>query len=139
MNEAEGVEYDFSIDVDAEDFKNPLNMEKAISNYCRIRSMRVPATQGEFVYCVLQSLALRYKEGIKKINSLLSRPIEYLHIIGGGCRNRLLNSLTENATGIPVIVGPVEATAIGNLLVQAESCGIINNKNDIQDIIDKDN
>ena len=139
MAEAEGVEYDFSIDVDAKDFKNPLNMEEAISNYCRIRRMRVPATQGEFVRCVLQSLALRYKEGIRQMNSLLSRPVEYLHIIGGGCRNRLLNRLTENATGIPVIVGPVEATAIGNLLVQAEACGIINNKNEIQDIIDKDN
>lgn len=139
MTEAEGVEYDFSIDVDAEDFKNPLDMEKAISNYCRIRGIRIPATQGEFVCCVLQSLALRYKEGIRQMNSLLSRPIEYLHIIGGGCRNRLLNRLTENATGIPVIVGPVEATAIGNLLVQAEACGIINNKNEIQDIIDKDN
>ena len=60
---------------------------------------------------------------------------ECLHVIGGGCRNRLLNRLTEEATGIPVLAGPVEATAIGNLLVQAEACGKIKNKNEIQIII----
>ena len=65
----------------------------------------------------------------------LPRPVECLHVIGGGCRNRLLNRLTEEATGIPVLAGPVEATAIGNLLVQAEACGKIKNKNEIQIII----
>ena len=85
--------------------------------------------------CVLQSLAERYRMGIQQMNALLSRPVECLHVIGGGCRNHLLNRLTEEATGIPVLSGPVEATAIGNLLVQVEACGKIKNKNEIHIII----
>ena len=84
--------------------------------------------------CVLQSLAVRYREGLAGLNALLPRPVECLHIIGGGCRNRLLNRLTEEALSIPVISGPVEATAVGNILVQAEACGVIENKNDVHAI-----
>ena len=73
--------------------------------------------------CILQSLALRYRMGIEELNKLLPQPVECLHIIGGGSRNRLLNRLTEEALGIPVFPGPVEATALGNLLVQAATCG----------------
>ena len=81
--------------------------------------------------CVLKSLAARYKKGIKQLNSLLPEPIQQLHIIGGGCQNQLLNRLTEEALGIPVIAGPVEATAIGNILMQAQACGAIKNKNEV--------
>ena len=133
--EAEQAEDVSSIDVDAPDFKHPADMEKAIADYCRARGTKVPVTQGEYVRCVLQSLAERYRMGIQQMNALLPRPVECLHVIGGGCRNRLLNRLTEEATGIPVLPGPVEATAIGNLLVQAEACGRIKNKNEIQIII----
>ena len=133
--EAEQAEDVSSIDVDAPDFKHPTDMEKAIADYCRARGTKVPVTQGEYVRCVLQSLAERYRMGIQQMNALLPRPVECLHVIGGGCRNRLLNRLTEEATGIPVLAGPVEATAIGNLLVQAETCGRIKNKNEIQIII----
>ena len=90
--------------------------------------MKAPVTQGEYVRCVLQSLAVRYRMGVEELNKLLPRPVECLHIIGGGSRNRLLNRLTEDALGIPVVPGPVEATALGNLLVQAEACGINVNK-----------
>jgi rhamnulokinase len=68
---------------------------------------------------VVRSLAQRYKRGIEQLNCLLPEPVECLHIIGGGCRNKLLNRMTEEAIGIPVIAGPVEATAIGNIMVQA--------------------
>ena len=132
---AEQVEDVSSIDVDAPDFKHPADMEKAIAGYCRARGTKVPVTQGEYVRCVLQSLAERYRMGIQQMNALLSRPVECLHVIGGGCRNHLLNRLTEEATGIPVLSGPVEATAIGNLLVQVEACGKIKNKNEIHIII----
>lgn len=130
--QAEGVP---SIDVDAPEFRHPTDMEKAIADYCRVRGTEVPVTQGEYVRCVLQSLAGRYRTGIRQLNALLPRPVECLHVIGGGCRNRLLNRLTEEATGIPVLSGPVEATAIGNLLVQAEACGRIKNKDEIHAII----
>ena len=71
--------------------------------------------------CIMQSLANRYKRGIDELNRLIGRTIEELCIIGGGNQNRLLNRLTQEALGIPVVSGPVEATAIGNILVQAEA------------------
>ena len=130
--EAERVESAPEIDVDAPDFQHPADMEKAIVDYCHRQGGKVPRTQGEFVRCVLQSLAQRYRAGIEKLNSLLPRPVERLHIMGGGCRNRLLNRLTEEALGIPVVPGPVEATAIGSILVQAEACGKIRDKKGIR-------
>ncbi len=117
--EAEGVSDAPYIDVDDKAFRKPTGMARAIAADCRRRGVKVPATQGEYVRCVLQSLAARYREAIEGLNALLPRPVERLHIIGGGCRNRLLNRLTEEALGIPVIAGPVEATALGNLKVQA--------------------
>lgn len=106
------------IDVDAPDFQHPADMAEAIAAYSRQRGQTPPRTQGEYVRCVVQSLAERYRSGIAQLNALLPRPVEVLHIIGGGCRNRLLNRLTEEATGTTVVTGPVEATAIGNLQVQ---------------------
>ena len=126
--EAEKVKEVPTIEVDAPDFLHPADMEVAITAYCQTRGMKAPVTQGEYVRCVLQSLAVRYRMGVEELNKLLPRPVECLHIIGGGSRNRLLNRLTEDALGIPVVPGPVEATALGNLLVQAEACGINVNK-----------
>ncbi len=79
-----------------------------------------PASQGDLVRCVLRSLAARYRKGVEQLGVLRGKPIKNLHIIGGGCKNTLLNRYTEEATGIKVIPGPVEATAIGNILIQAE-------------------
>ncbi len=132
--EAEQVSDAPYVDVDSPAFQHPASMEKAIAEDCRMRGVLPPASQGEYVRCVLQSLAERYRRGIERLNGFLPRPIECLHIIGGGCRNRLLNRLTEEALGIPVIPGPIEATAIGNLLVQAEACGAIKSKYDIHEI-----
>ena len=80
----------------------------------------MPQTQGEFVKCVLLSLAERYKKGIEGLNRLLPRPVTKLQIIGGGSQNRYLNRLTAQATGLQVAAGPVEATAIGNIRVQMQ-------------------
>lgn len=131
LHEADKVG-DFSIiDVDDKSFQSPLNMEKAIIDYCEEHQLTMPTTQGEFVRCVLQSLAERYKDAIFKLNSLLPAPIEHLHIIGGGCQNWLLNRLTQEALGIPVHAGPVEATAIGNVLMQAIALGDIKDRSEI--------
>ena len=129
--EAEKVTDTSTIEVDAPDFLHPADMETAIAAYCQRQGTKAPVTQGEYVRCVLQSLAIRYHKGLQELNKLLPQPVECLHIIGGGSRNRLLNRLTEEALGIPVYPGPVEATALGNLLVQAEACGSDINKEEI--------
>lgn len=120
------------IDVDDSRFANPADMQQAIADYCRETGRQAPETRGDFVMCVLRSLAARYKKGIDGLNTLLPHPVEQLHIIGGGCRNKLLNRLTEEATGLPVVPGPVEATAMGNILVQAIAAGEIKDKCEIQ-------
>ena len=132
---AEKAEIDSVVNVDAEVFQSPLDMEKAISDYCSKHRLVVPNTCGEYVLCILKSLAQRYKQGVEQLNGLLPSPVTQLHIIGGGCRNRLLNRLTEEALGIPVYAGPVEATAIGNILVQALAEGDIKDRNEITEII----
>lgn len=134
MAAAENAGITSVIDVDDRLFRNPEDMEAAITGYCHGHHLPVPVTAGEYVRCVLQSLALRYKHGIEQLNRLLPAPIEQLNIIGGGCRNTLLNRLTEEALGIPVFAGPVEATAIGNILVQALAKGEITRRDEIKEI-----
>lgn len=116
--DAEKAEISSVVDVDDNSFASPINMAEAITSYCRESGQQLPRTQGEFVKCVLLSLAERYRKGIEGLNRLLPRPVEKLHIIGGGSQNNYLNRLTALATGLEVDAGPVEATAIGNILVQ---------------------
>ena len=104
-------------------FMNPVSMEQAICDYCEKTQQPVPATKAEMTRCVLQSLAKKYQEAIAGANPLLPAPISKLHIIGGGSQNALLNQLTADALGVPVWAGPVEATAMGNILVQAKAAG----------------
>ncbi|WP_210480165.1 rhamnulokinase family protein [Naasia sp. SYSU D00948] len=86
---------------------------------------RVPATRGEFVRSILQSLADAYAATIQDIERLTGRTIRTVHLVGGGAQNALLCQLTADAVGVPVVAGPVEATAIGNLLVQARTHGLV--------------
>lgn len=106
-------------------FMNPASMEAAIITYCRDTNQPVPQTKAEITRCVLQSLAAKYREAISGVAGLLPNPLKRLHIIGGGSQNALLNQLTSDALGIPVWAGPVEATAMGNILVQAMAAGEI--------------
>lgn len=118
------------IDVDDAAFSSPASMEQAIADYCQRHQLAVPASAGEMCYCVINSLAQRYAKGIRQLNSLLPEPVRKICVIGGGSRNALLNRLTAEATGLEVYTGPAEATAIGNLLVQAIAMGEISNKNE---------
>lgn len=104
-------------------FANPADMEEAIRTYCADTRQPVPATRGQVVRCIFESLALRYRQVLENLRGLSPRPIETLHVIGGGSRNELLNRFTANAVGIPVVAGPSEATAIGNVMVQAMAAG----------------
>ena len=118
---AEEACIDTIVDVDDPVFANPHDMEQTILDYCHEHGMQVPKNIGETVRIVLQSLAHRYAKGIRDFNALLPEPIKQINIIGGGSRNQLLNRLTAEATGLPVVAGPVEATGIGNILVQMTS------------------
>jgi len=135
VSEAEKSSFSTIVDVDDKMFQNPPDMQAAISHFCKERGNDAPATQGECVRCVLLSLAMRYKRGIEQLNKLIPKPVEQLNIVGGGCRNRLLNQLAAEATGLPVVAGPVEATAIGNILVQAIAAGEIGKRDEIKEII----
>ena len=106
-------------------FMNPASMEAAIITYCQDTNQPVPQTKAEITRCVLQSLAAQYREAITGVTPLLPQPLKRLHIIGGGSQNALLNQLTADALRIPVWAGPVEATAMGNILVQAMAAGEI--------------
>ena len=111
------------IPVDAKEFQNPKSMQAAICDYCAAHGLEVPQTKAATTRIVLQSLAAKYAEATAHLNAMLPTPIKKLHIIGGGSQNKLLNRLTEEALGVPVEAGPVEATAIGNILCQALAKG----------------
>ena len=111
------------IPVDVKEFQNPKSMQAAICDYCAAHALEVPQSKDATTRVVLQSLAAKYAEATAHLNSMLPKPIKKLHIIGGGSQNKLLNRLTEEALGVPVEAGPVEATAIGNILCQALAKG----------------
>lgn len=111
------------IQPDNELFANPTDMQKAICDYCKASGQPMPETRGQMVRCIFESLSLRYRQVIEDLRSFSPRPIETLHVIGGGSRNDLLNQFTANATGLPVVAGPSEATAIGNVMIQAMAAG----------------
>jgi rhamnulokinase len=107
------------IDVDAADFFQPGDMPARIQSYCTRTQQPVPETKGAIVRCALESLALKYRWVLDRLEEMLGYRLEPIHIIGGGTQNRLLNQLTADATNRSVVAGPIEATAIGNVLMQA--------------------
>ena len=113
------------IDPAHEPFAAPGAMLAKIEVFAKTTDQPVPETPGQFVRCCLESLALSYRQTLKSLEQLLEQPIEVLHIVGGGGKNMLLNQMTADAIGRPVIVGPLEATATGNALTQALGIGQI--------------
>ena len=106
-------------------FANPANMVEEIRNALRESGQVVPATDGEMVACIYHSLTRRYAEVLEMLRGFAPFPIDKLHVIGGGSANDLMSQWTADALGIPVVAGPVEATAIGNLMVQAKAAGLV--------------
>ncbi|MBS1726843.1 MAG: rhamnulokinase [Armatimonadetes bacterium] len=113
------------IDPDDKRFLPPGDMPTRVLDFLRETNQQTPATRGEMTRLILESLALKYQVLIDQLENLLQRKLEAIHIFGGGSQNTLLNQLTANATNRPVIAGPVEATAIGNLLMQKIAIGEI--------------
>jgi rhamnulokinase len=111
------------IDPDREEFLNPPDMTEAIRNVCTKIGQKIPDSPGAFVRCILESLALKYRFVLDQLRQVSDNPIDRIHVIGGGSRNQVLCQFTANATQLPVIAGPSEATAIGNIMMQALSRG----------------
>jgi rhamnulokinase len=116
-------------------FLNPLDMPAAIQSFCRRTRQPVPPSEGAIVRCVLESLALKYQTVLSQLESVTGQRIEVIHIVGGGSRNRLLNQFTADACQRPVIAGPVEATALGNVLVQARGCKEISSLAELRTVV----
>jgi rhamnulokinase len=111
------------VDPDHPSFLNPPDMPAAIAAFCRRTGQPVPGDEAGLARCVLDSLALKYARVLRGLESLAGHRFEVVHLVGGGSRNGLLNQSTADALGCPVVAGPAEATALGNVLWQARGCG----------------
>ena len=123
------------VDPDWAGFLNPDSMPEAISYFCAATSQRIPCSIGEYVRVILESLALAYRHTLSQLEDVSGRRLSRIHIVGGGSRNTLLCQLTCDATGREVFAGPVEATAIGNILVQAMTDSRIKDLNELRRIV----
>ena len=116
-------------------FANPESMVDAIQTYCQQTGQPVPQGYKEIACCIFQSLAMRYRQVLDYLKALAPFPVERLHVIGGGTYNTNLMQFTANSIGLPVITGPVEGTAIGNIMLQAKAAGLVGNRFEMRTII----
>ncbi|MGW6057026.1 rhamnulokinase [Streptomyces sp. NPDC055189] len=123
--------------VDAADpaFLAPGDMPQRIARACEATGQPVPGTPGETTRCILDSLALAHRRAIEDARRLADRDVDVVHIVGGGARNALLCQLTADACGLPVVAGPAEAAALGNVLVQARAQGLIRDRHDMRALL----
>jgi rhamnulokinase len=112
-----------AVDPDAEEFLPPGDMPSRIREACRRSGQALPETKGEITRVALESIALKYRWLLGRLESVLGYRLEPIHVIGGGSRNALLNQFTADATHRTVVAGPVEATALGNILMQGIALG----------------
>jgi rhamnulokinase len=125
------------IDPDYGDFLPPGDMPARVAEFCRRTSQPIPEEKGAIVRCILESLALKYRFQLEALEDLVGKPLLTIHIIGGGTQNRLLCQFTADATGRRVIAGPVEATALGNAVIQAIALGHLGSLSEGRQVIAK--
>jgi rhamnulokinase len=125
------------VDPNDESFLHPESMPRAIDQFCDKTKQPRPGKPGAYVRAVLESLALKYSVIIGELEQLSRRPITQIRIIGGGSKNRLLNQFVADATGRPVLAGPVEATALGNLAIQMLAMGEAGSIAEVRGMIDR--
>lgn len=123
------------VDPDYEAFQTPGNMPEKIREYCRMTNQKVPETKGEIVRCIAESLAFKYRQTVENMEDVTERKYSVINIVGGGIKDKMICSFTANATGRVVEAGPVEATSIGNVIVQAMAQGAIKDLNEGRKII----
>lgn len=123
------------VNPDSPAFLAPHDMPEAIRDWCRATNQEIPDTDGGLIRCALESLALKYRMVLGWLEELSGEKTEVIHIVGGGTQNELLNQFTANATGRPVVTGPVEATALGNILVQARTAGSVGSLQQVRDVV----
>jgi len=116
-------------------FLNPPDMPKAIQAFCRESGQPVPRTKGEILRCARESLALAYREVLDALEELTGNRIEVIHIVGGGSRDTLLNQMAADACQRPVVAGPVEATAMGNLMTQVRTDGEVGSLAEMREVV----
>jgi rhamnulokinase len=123
------------VDPDAPAFLAPADMPAEIVKWCQARGRPAPASEGEFVRTALDSLALKYRMVLGWLEELSGATIDVIHIVGGGSQNELLNQFAANACGRPVVAGPVEATALGNVLIQARTSGALSTLGEMRSVV----
>lgn len=123
------------IDPEHAPFLSPGQMPEKIERFCKQTRQQPPSTRGEFVRVCLESLALTYRRTLEGLEDILGRKIATIHIVGGGSQNLLLNQMTADACGRTVVAGPVEGTAIGNILAQAMAVGSVKSLEQARSIV----
>ncbi|MDX2677999.1 rhamnulokinase [Streptomyces sp. NY05-11A] len=125
--------------VDAGDaaFLAPGRMPERIAEACRASGQPVPVSPAEITRCILDSLALAHRGAVAEAQRLADHPVDVVHIVGGGTRNALLCQLTADACGLPVVAGPTEAAALGNVLVQARSHGLVGDRAEMRRLLSR--
>lgn len=116
-------------------FSNPSSMVEAIKTYCEKTGQHVPQNYKEMARCIFESLAMRYRQVLGYLGDMAPFSIEKLHVIGGGSRNVYLMQMAANSIGMPVVTGPVEGTAIGNIMLQAKAAGLVSDMFEMRRII----
>ncbi len=125
----------FAAIIQPDAFLEPGGMPERISAYCARTGQKAPAEPGEMSRVILESLALRYRQVLESLEALLGRRINVIHIVGGGSKNQLLNQLVAEATARRVVAGPSEATAAGNILVQAMGAGVLSGLKEAREVV----
>jgi rhamnulokinase len=123
------------VDPDDSAFILPASMPTALGDFCRRTGQPIPIEPGAVIRCALESLALRYRWVLERLEALQGQRLDTIHVVGGGSQNALLCQLTADACDRPVLAGPVEATAIGNVLVQAIGLGILGSLSEAREVV----
>jgi rhamnulokinase len=125
------------LDSDDPTFLNPADMPGAIDAYCRATDQPVPQRPGAYARAIFESLALKYRLVLDALEEVAGRRFRTLRMVGGGSKNRLLAQFTADATGRPVLAGPTEATALGNIAVQLVAAGVVGSLADARAVVDR--
>ena len=131
----EAAPFESLIDPDYHEFQTPGNMPKRIKKYCEMTGQKVPETKGEIIRCIAQSLAFKYRQTVEGMEDVTGNKYNVINIVGGGIKDKMICQFTANATKRVVNAGPVEATSIGNVIVQAIAMGAIKDLNEGRQIV----